>query len=108
MPEAPTPFALASPANACFHPSKPAALLPHCAALASPATVASATTTAAAVILQYWLLFMRLSYHINCDEILAVRRPGPPANRDTIGPFGLAERDYRQPEPGEFHLRLPL
>src|SRR5215211_7496040 len=47
--EALMPFPLASSANCCFHGSKPAAVLPHCAAPALLAVHASAKAVAAMI-----------------------------------------------------------
>src|SRR6185436_5294011 len=46
MPEAVMPRARASLANSLFHASKPADVLPHCAALASPAIATNANKVA--------------------------------------------------------------
>src|SRR5262245_10728194 len=45
------PFPLASSPNCVFHASKPAAVLPHCAAPALPASHTSATKAATVVVL---------------------------------------------------------
>src|SRR5262245_43079302 len=53
MEEALTPFARASLANWLFQASKPAEVLPHCAAPASPAVHTSATKAATATVLNW-------------------------------------------------------
>jgi len=62
-------LARASLANCCFHPSNPAAELPHCAALASPAAPASAARAAAATLLNCPILVIRNS--LRSDEMPA-------------------------------------
>ena len=47
----PTPRSLASAANSCFQFSKPAEVLPHCAALALPPVHANAARATAATVL---------------------------------------------------------
>src|SRR5262245_37285466 len=61
MPEAPT-RPLASSANCLFHASKPAAVLPHCAASALPPIHASAAIAATVIALNCPPLFIRNSF----------------------------------------------
>src|SRR5262252_7271627 len=71
--EALTPFPLASSANCFFQPSKPAAELPHCAALARLAIDKSAK--AATLNLNRRPLVIENSFHVRCVRRKLVPRP---------------------------------
>src|SRR6266446_4921914 len=84
--EALTPFPLASSANCLFHASKPAAVLPHCAAPALPVIHRSATKTATVTILSCPPLVIPNSFHALCITRNAgsqspFRRAGCPSPR---------------------------
>src|SRR6202035_5823992 len=64
--EALTPFALASSANCLFHASKPAAVLPHCAAPALLVVHTSATKTATVTVLSCPPLSIPNSFQALC------------------------------------------
>src|SRR5260370_27750174 len=64
--EALTPFPLASSANCLFHPSKPAAVLPHCAASALLAINGSAIRTATVIVPSCPPLVIPNSFHTLC------------------------------------------
>src|ERR1700694_2207370 len=64
--EALTPFPLASSANCFFHASKPAAVLPHCAAPALLVIHTSATRTATATVLTCRPSVIPNSFHALC------------------------------------------
>src|SRR5262245_17202164 len=95
MLEAPT-FPLASLANWLFHASKPADVLPHCAASASPAVHASATKAATATVLnrppfviRKLLLCSPADYRGAGAGIMAASRrvPGAPADPASVNPL---------------------
>src|SRR5258706_5717870 len=64
--EALTPFPLASSASCLSQASKPAAVLPHCAAPALPVIHRSATRTATVTVLSCTLLVIPNSFHAVC------------------------------------------
>src|SRR5260221_12088453 len=73
--EALTPFPLASSASCLFHASKPAAVLPHCAAPALPVIHRTATRTATVTVLSCPPLVIPNSFHARC----VTRNAGSPS-----------------------------
>src|SRR5580693_3782911 len=73
--EALTPLPLASSANCFFHASKPAAVLPHCAAHALLAIQMSATKAATVTVLNCPPLVIQNSFRTDCTR----RNAGSPS-----------------------------
>src|SRR5258708_39673709 len=116
MVEALTPFPFASSANRFFHASKPAAVLPHCAAPALLVIHTNATKTATVTVLSCSPLVIANSFHTLCIR----RNAGSPCGDEASSPaltlfkirarhvgegllrFGAAKRLSR---PGSFSRR---
>src|SRR6266404_4790363 len=107
--EALTPLALASSENCLFHASKPAAVLPHCAAPALPVIHRSATRTATVTVLSCPPLVIRNPFPTPCSRQTLARHPcrdaiaGSPAFqaseyfRNRRGQAPMASGAYRSP-----------
>src|SRR5829696_6154293 len=99
--EALTLFPLASSANCFFHASKPAAVLPHCAAPASLAIQTSATKAATVTALNCPPVVIQNLRPFAPDETLARHLCRDEASSPTLAVFKIRPRDAEN-----LHLRL--
>src|ERR1700730_4194774 len=89
--EALTPLALASSANCFFHASKPAAVLPHCAAPALLAIHTNATKAAMMTVLNCPPLVIQNSFHTLCIR----RNAGSQGHHEGADVETVHSSDYR-------------